>query len=288
MTNPSDPNGPYGPQPGYGAPPPGPQPGFGAPPPGYGGPPPGYGPPPAGYGAPGGAPAPGYGAPPPGYGAPAPGYGAPPPGYGTPPPGYGAPAPGSVAGQPPVGTPPPGAGYPPPGPGYGPPQPGFGPSAYASWGLRVGGYLIDALIAGVPFAIFYILAMTVGTESVDCSFDESSYSSYSSYTCDGGGMSAVGVIMMLLAIVLGLAATLYLAYMEGTTGQTPGKKVVGIRLIREADGQVLGFGMAFVRKLCHILDGAACYIGFLWPLWDDKRQTFADKIISTVVVPAPK
>ena len=30
---------------------------------------------------------------------------------------------------------------------------------------------------------------------------------------------------------------------------------------------------------------SACYFGWLFPLWDAKRQTFADKIIGTVVVP---
>ncbi|MDR7170474.1 putative RDD family membrane protein YckC [Nocardia kruczakiae] len=251
MTNPSDPNGPYG-QPGQ----------------------PGYGYPPAG-------PQPGYGAPPPGYGAPPPGYAAPPPGYGTQPPGYGA-------AQQNYGTA--GAGYPPAGPGYGYQQPGFGPPApYAHWFARVGGYLIDALIVGVPLAILYGLAFGLGTKDVDCSFDDDTYGSsysYSTSSCTSGGLTAVGIILMLLAIAVGLALGLWLIYQEGTTGQTPGKKVVGIRVIREADGQVLGFGMAFVRKLCHILDNALCGLGYLWPLWDEKNQTFADKIVGTIVVQA--
>ncbi len=29
-----------------------------------------------------------------------------------------------------------------------------------------------------------------------------------------------------------------------------------------------------------------CYIGYLFPLWDQKRQTLADKIMHSVVVPA--
>jgi len=36
----------------------------------------------------------------------------------------------------------------------------------------------------------------------------------------------------------------------------------------------------------HIVDGLSLFIGYLWPLWDKKRQTFADKIMSTVVVSA--
>ena len=42
--------------------------------------------------------------------------------------------------------------------------------------------------------------------------------------------------------------------------------------------------MAFVRQLAHIIDSLICYIGWLFPLWDAKRQTIADKIMSTIVI----
>ncbi|WUN50496.1 RDD family protein [Streptomyces sp. NBC_00306] len=35
-------------------------------------------------------------------------------------------------------------------------------------------------------------------------------------------------------------------------------------------------------------DSIACYLGWLWPLWDAKKQTFADKVCNTVVVKVPK
>ena len=69
----------------------------------------------------------------------------------------------------------------------------------------------------------------------------------------------------------------------GRTGQSWGKKVVGIRLVRESDGRPIGAGMAFVRDLAHIVDGFL-YLGYLWPLWDEKKQTLDDKIFSTLVV----
>ena len=72
--------------------------------------------------------------------------------------------------------------------------------------------------------------------------------------------------------------------LEGQTGQTVGKKALGIRLVRETDGQPLGVGMAFVRRLAHFLDSLACYLGWLWPAWDAKRQTFADKVCSSIVI----
>jgi uncharacterized RDD family membrane protein YckC len=189
------------------------------------------------------------------YGQPA-GYGQPGgPGYGGPPPGYGQPA-----------------------PGYGYPPAGYGPPPYAHWLQRVGATLIDGLIVGVPAGILYAIGFGVGYSSPTCTSDADG-----NPICTGGGLSAAGLIVIIVAWLVAVCGGLYLTYLVGTTGQTPGKRVLGIRVIREADGQVLGFGMAFVRNLCHILD-SFCYIGYLWPLWDAKRQTFADKIIGTIVV----
>ncbi|MFF0548007.1 RDD family protein [Streptomyces sp. NPDC004311] len=159
-------------------------------------------------------------------------------------------------------TPPPAYGaYPPPGmPGMGMPT-GMPPLAH--WGLRAGGYLLDMLIiAGPMYALIGIGAAASGGESGD----------------------SVAGILSLVGMLYAVGMFFYQLYREGTTGQTIGKKVVGISVRREADGGVLGFGMAFVRKLAHILDGLPCYIGWLWPLWDAKKQTFADKVCSTVVI----
>ena len=75
---------------------------------------------------------------------------------------------------------------------------------------------------------------------------------------------------------------------QGTTGYTWGKGIVGIKLISEETGQPVGTGLAVARYFVHILDALPCLIGFLWPLWDSKRQTFADKILNQVVITAPK
>ena len=74
-------------------------------------------------------------------------------------------------------------------------------------------------------------------------------------------------------------------YLGGTTGQSVGKKALNICLVREDTWQPIGILMAFVRDVCHLVDSVVCYVGFLFPLWDAKRQTLADKIVRTVVVP---
>jgi uncharacterized RDD family membrane protein YckC len=94
--------------------------------------------------------------------------------------------------------------------------------------------------------------------------------------------SAIGTLAQLAAI----GWAVYMAYLAGTTGQSYGKQVAGTRLLREQDGRLVGGGLAIGRYVLHILDALPCYLGFLWPLWDAKKQTFADKIVKTVVIRA--
>jgi uncharacterized RDD family membrane protein YckC len=213
---------------------------------------------PGGYGAqPGGGPQPGYGQP--AYGQPA--YGQ--PGYGQQP-AYGQPAHGQQPGygQQPYGQPAPyGTGY--PSPGYGAPQ------NYAHWGKRVLSALIDAfgpaLVAGLLVGVVITPLALAGGEG-------------------GAGIAA------LLSVVIYLALFAFViwnsGYRQGTTGQSIGKKIVGTKLVRARDGQPVGFGLAIGRQFLHILDSLPLYLGYLWPLWDERRQTFADKVVDTVVVEA--
>lgn len=130
-------------------------------------------------------------------------------------------------------------------------QPGpMSPPLLASWGRRAAGYLIDWLICTVPAAL---LLLTPAAQ---------------------------------LSNVVSIAALVLLAVMESNTGQSPGKKVVGTRVLREADGGLLGTGTAIGRRFLHVLDALCCFIGFLWPIWDAKNQTFADKLMSAVVIRA--
>lgn len=176
---------------------------------------------------------------------------APPPEGGPPPQAspYASAPPAPASGPPPYGAP----------AGYG--QPGWDAPVtgdYASWLQRVGGYVLDYLVL-VPFYILAAVGVGIG----------------------GGGGALVAVVGYLGAFIFGLWNTIF---RQGNTGCSLGKEWVGIKLVRENDGQPIGPGMTFVRGLAHILDALPFGIGFLWPLWDRKRQTFADKVCGTVVV----
>ena len=100
------------------------------------------------------------------------------------------------------------------------------------------------------------------------------------------GNSTLGVAAVLVSALVGLGYVIWnYGYKQGTTGSTVGKSILKFKVVSEATGQPIGFGMSLVRQLAHAVDGIICYVGFLFPLWDAKRQTIADKILNTVCLP---
>lgn len=101
----------------------------------------------------------------------------------------------------------------------------------------------------------------------------------------GAAIGDVGLVLLVVGYVFGIAASIRLLIQRGHLGYDVGDAVVGQRLVYQETGLQLGSGMTvFVRSLAHVLDALPCYIGYLWPLWDQQRQTFADKVMKTVVV----
>jgi uncharacterized RDD family membrane protein YckC len=127
----------------------------------------------------------------------------------------------------------------------------------ATWGPRVVGLLIDQAF----IIVLAIIILIIGARS-----------------------SALRLLLDLIVLVV----SIYLSVQVGQTGQSPGMRVMGLKCIGSQTGQPIGGGMGVVRSFAHIVDSLICYIGWLFPLWDSKRQTLADKIMSTVVVRVPK
>ena len=68
-------------------------------------------------------------------------------------------------------------------------------------------------------------------------------------------------------------------------GYTIGKKVLGIKVVSASGGGV-DILKAFIRTLSKILSSFLLCLGYLWMLWDEKSQTWHDKIADTYVVEA--
>jgi Mce-associated membrane protein len=65
-------------------------------------------------------------------------------------------------------------------------------------------------------------------------------------------------------------------------GWSVGRAVFGIAVCKP-DGSTVGLARLFLRDVAHLLDCAALFIGWLWPLWDRRGRTFADLLLRTEV-----
>jgi uncharacterized RDD family membrane protein YckC len=156
------------------------------------------------------------------------------------------------------------------------------PVPYASFWQRAAAYLIDqalSLLVSIPWIVAYVAGVVLIAVQHDPHSPEPIQI----------GPAVIGCFVA--AGLLGLAALGFafwnVVVRQGRTGRSIGKSVLGITLVREATGQPTGTWLGLGRQLLHVVDGA-CYIGYLWPLWDDKRQTFADKLVATVVIEDPR
>ncbi|MCC6930173.1 MAG: RDD family protein [Gemmatimonadaceae bacterium] len=70
-------------------------------------------------------------------------------------------------------------------------------------------------------------------------------------------------------------------------GLTPGKRILGLRVVRPDSGEIPGFGTMFVREFVgRFVSGLFLGLGYLWAIIDRNGQAWHDKIARTVVVRA--
>ena len=152
---------------------------------------------------------------------------------------------------------------------------------YASWGKRVLATILDAIILGIPAAIIMSLLGLGFLDDAETRVDPQT-----------GELTGDTSFLTAYFISLGLFQVLYVLYYVyfngGESGQTLGKKVVGIQTRDQNTGGPLGYGKAFIRWLVATALSFACGIGALidalFPLWDDKKQTIHDKVANSVVI----
>ena len=145
------------------------------------------------------------------------------------------------------------------------PQPQSGVQYATTWS-RILARFIDAVIVSVPILvtgfISGILMALLGAPSP----------------------STNGSISMVISMVVNLIGygfmIFYYIYFTGSKGQTLGKKAMKIKVVKERDNSVPGYGAAFLREIV----GLIFSIGYLWAIWDSKKQGLHDKIAHTIVI----
>lgn len=126
-----------------------------------------------------------------------------------------------------------------------------GPSGpRAGFWRRLGAALLDGILLGIVNVILIAALRTTGT---------------------------------VLAVLISLA---YFTYLEGgATGQTLGKRALGIRIVSFDTGGAIGYARGFIRWIGRTLSSIPLCLGYFWMLWDGERQAWHDKLASAVVVP---
>ncbi|WP_029106702.1 RDD family protein [Mycobacterium sp. URHD0025] len=134
---------------------------------------------------------------------------------------------------------------------------GSGQPRLASWPARAGAFGIDVL---APAGLIVTLALLAWSAPLYGWFW---------WVCTVAA-AAVGVAMLINRI--GLPAF---------TGWSLGRSVFGIRVVSSAGDA--GLLRLLLRDVAHLLDTAALFLGWLWPLWESRNRTFADLLTRTEV-----
>ena len=145
----------------------------------------------------------------------------------------------------------------------------------SGWWRRAGAYVIDSLVIGVP-ALF--LSDLFTSDTADTAND---------FAIEGGA----------ILFVFAVTAVYFMWTMTAWNGQTVGKRVTDIRVVKE-NGEPMTAGYAFVRQslvmgilfgwLALLLLYIPTFLNYLWPLWDEKNQALHDKMVKSRVVLAVK
>jgi uncharacterized RDD family membrane protein YckC len=118
----------------------------------------------------------------------------------------------------------------------------------AGFGVRLGAWLIDIILLSV------VQAFVVANVQVE----------------SGQG----------LGLLLGFV---YFGIFQGTNGQSLGKKLVGIRIVR-LDGSPVTVDVGILRWLATILSGLILCIGYFMAAWSENHQALHDQMVSTIVI----
>lgn len=127
--------------------------------------------------------------------------------------------------------------------------------SYAGFGIRFLAYAIDSLII---FAITIVFSLSLS------SVFQSPLRSFGFWP----------------EILIGAA---YYIVFWMRDGQTLGNRLLAIRVVRE-DNQKFDFATGIILYIGYVISSILLWLGFLWIIWDPKKQGLHDKIAKTVVV----
>jgi uncharacterized RDD family membrane protein YckC len=158
----------------------------------------------------------------------------------------------------------------------------------AGFWIRFASWLLDSILYGLLAALFVIPAIAIGAMSLqDCRWVETDLNNSFELVCPPGEPDGGPIALAILLGVVGLLLVMFIYCRALGRGQTWGMRMTSIKLVRSDNGMPAGFGKALGRSLfAGFVSAQIFYLGYLWAAWDDRKQTWQDKICSTYVVRA--
>ncbi|RPI31105.1 MAG: RDD family protein [Chloroflexota bacterium] len=83
--------------------------------------------------------------------------------------------------------------------------------------------------------------------------------------------------------IFSLVILVYFIYFWSLLGYTPGKYLLGLKVVRR-DGSKLSLGRAFIRLIGYWVSAIPLFFGFIWIIFDHRRQGWHDKLADTQVI----
>jgi uncharacterized RDD family membrane protein YckC len=142
---------------------------------------------------------------------------------------------------------------------------------FAGFWIRVCAYITDSLI--IQMIIWLLFAVALFGYTTGASGNLSAEGIYQIYQSQWGSIAGMDLIVKLIYYTLFL----------GKTGQTPGKNLFGLRVIR-TDGRPVTYAQALIRTIGYYINMLTLEIGFLWVAVDRRKQGLHDKIAGTLEI----
>jgi serine/threonine-protein kinase len=147
-------------------------------------------------------------------------------------------------------------------------SPSLKTGAFAGFGRRLLAFSIDGILLSTVYTVFAMCPI-VAVPNPTTEDEE----------------ILLGLLVCGTLLVFMLVVGWYYVLLPAGSGQTLGKKIMGIKMIA-IDGSPPGKGRCFLRLIGYVLSSLILYVGFLMALWDQERQALHDKLAGTYVVRA--
>jgi uncharacterized RDD family membrane protein YckC len=154
---------------------------------------------------------------------------------------------------------------------------------------RLVALILDGLIAWFVLLILIVPLVVVGVLGVETQPGTCTNASTGlAEPCEVPTAASIGLILALVGVGLILYfVVLYVVLVRpvAKSGQTIGRRVMGIKVVDMRTGSTLSTGRALGRFAFAQIVSGFFYVGYLWMLWDDNSQTLHDKVTDAVVIP---